>query len=99
MRSFRKFHASQLEPFAVAASVFSAVVFSVGFACLVVAFLPGWTAILTGGTAVVCSDFVCFAEDGVWLITFCPLATGRLGQTALGAKKSLLRLRGSSGEI
>ena len=37
--------------------------------------------------ASVYGDLFGFAEDGELAITFCSLATGLLGQTALGAKK------------
>ena len=39
--------------------------------------------------ASVYGDLFGFAEDGELAITFCSLATGLLGQTALGAKKIL----------
>ena len=46
------------------------------------------TAILAGGLRSSAPAFVCFAEDGELAVTFFSLATGLLGQTALGAKKN-----------
>ena len=54
------------------------------------------TAILAGGIAVVRSGVWCFAEDGELALSCCSLATGLLGQTALGAKKSLWRPFGAT---
>ena len=64
--------------------------FFVVFALLVRCCFFAWmrTAILAGGLRSSAPAIAfCFAEDGELAFTFCSLATGLLGRTALGEKK------------